>query len=75
MFRVPGFRLRIGGKDYATPDLSVTVEDSATTTKQPQQYSFDPYYDPFGGIYPDRSRRQGETVLLCLPESQSVWLG
>jgi len=75
VFRVPGFRLRIGGKDYATPDLSVTVEDSATTTKQPQQYSFDPYYDPFGGIYPDRSRSQGETVLLCLPESQSVWLG
>lgn len=75
VFRVPGFRLRIGGREYTTPDLSVTVEDAATTTPPPQQHSLDPYYDPFGGIYPDRSRGQGETVLLCLPESQSVWLG
>lgn len=72
-FRVPGFQLRIGGRDYSTPDLSVKVE---TAPSPPQrQNSYDPYYDPFGGVYPDRSRSQGESQLLCIPESQSVWLG
>ncbi len=74
-FKIPGFRFRVAGAEYSTSELIVTVEDAATTTPPPPQQSFDPYYDPFGGVYPDRSRGQGESVLLCLPESQSVWLG
>lgn len=73
-FRIPGFRIRIAGRDHNTPELRVEVEDSAPMPPQ-QQYNYDPYFDPFGEAYPDRSRSQGETVLLCLPESQNLWLG
>ncbi len=72
-FKVPGFRLKIGGVNYITPDLTVKVEDSASPPAQ--QHSFDPWYDPFGGVYPDRGRSQGQTLLLCVPENQTVWLG
>lgn len=75
VFSIPGFSLRIGGRDYGTPDLSVEVKDSAATQPPAQQHNFDPWYDPFGGVYPDRRRGQGETFLLCLPETQTVWLG
>lgn len=73
VFTIPGFRINLNGQAYSTAELKVRVEDS-TATPTPQ-HSFDLYYDPFSGTYPDRSRRQGESYLLCLPENQSVWLG
>ncbi|MDD4223354.1 MAG: BatD family protein [Candidatus Cloacimonetes bacterium] len=75
VFSIQGFKLRLGGRDYGTPDLSVEVKDSAAAPPPAQQHNFDPWYDPFGGVYPDRSRGQGESFLLCLPETQTVWLG
>lgn len=72
-FKVPGFRLKIGGGSYSTPELTVKVENTASPPAQ--QHSLDPFYDPFGGVYPDRGRSQGQTLLLCLPENQTVWLG
>jgi archaellum component FlaG (FlaF/FlaG flagellin family) len=74
-FVIPGFKLAVDGKAYRTSDLRLEVIDVPAAPKSNQQYSQDPYYDPFGGSFFGRDRRDGESYLLCLTETQSVYLG
>ncbi len=74
-FTVPGFQLRIGSRDYSTSPLSVEVVDSPSGPSPNQQYNLDPYIDPYGSSYFGRNRTAGESLILCLPESQSVFVG
>ncbi len=72
-FTIPGIRFSYKGKNYSTADLKVTVEDAQSSSSQ--QHSYDPWFDPYAGLYPERSSTNGESLLRCIPESQSVWLG
>lgn len=72
-FTVPSIRFGHRGKQYSTAEMRVKVEDAQPSSSQ--QHSYDPWYDPYSGVYPERSSASGESLLRSIPESQSVWLG
>jgi hypothetical protein len=72
-FTIPGFTVRIANRDYSTPTLKVEVVRSSAP--QAPQYNQNPFYNPYSGSYYDNSRANGESMLLCLPKSQNVYLG
>ncbi len=72
-FSIPGFRLRIGNRDYSTQTLSVEVVDSPSN--QSQQFNTNPYIDPYGSSFFGRNRTAGESLILAAPQSQSGYVG
>ncbi|MBW6514199.1 MAG: BatD family protein [Candidatus Syntrophosphaera sp.] len=72
-FTLPGFKVSIDKRDYSTQPITIEVVDAAYIP--PQQYNQDPYFDPYVGDYFSRNRNTGISLLLCLPERQSVYLG
>ncbi len=72
-FTIPGFKLRIGGREYSTAELEAVVVDSPSAP--PGQYSQDPYYDPYSGGFYRHGREDGISQLLCVPEKESVYAG
>lgn len=70
---IPGFSINIGKIKYNTDPLEVEVVDSPSSP--PGQYNQDPYYDPYSGGFYRRDRTNGVSLLLCIPERQSVYLG
>lgn len=73
-FSIPGFSFSHNGRNYATGEQRIRVEDAPPPSSQ-QQHSFDPWFDPYSGLYPERNSSGGETMLLCIPGSHSVWQG
>lgn len=71
---IPGVSLRIGNTSYATQAINIEVVEDRIAPAQPTppRSAFDPF-----GIFSDEDqhRRDGKTLLLCLPESQDVFRG
>lgn len=72
-FSIPGFSLKIGGRTYTTKPITVEVVDSPRQATP--QYNPDPFAYPFGEEFEDRYRGIGESLILCMPASQSVYRG
>ncbi len=72
-FTIPGFKFSIGKTVYSTRPISIEVVDAPASP--PSQYNMTPYYDPYGADYYSRTRNNGESLLLCQPESQTVYSG
>ena len=72
-FTIPSFQLRIGNRNFSTNALNVEVV--AGSPKPNRQFNVDPYIDPYGTDYFGRNRSAGDSEILCLPQSQSVFAG
>jgi hypothetical protein len=70
---IPGFNLKIAGKVYTTNPITIEVVDSPRPAAP--QYSPDPFSYPFIDEWDEPYRGAGESLILCLPQSQTVYRG
>jgi len=74
---IPSQSVRVGRGSYRTDPITVEVKpdisppQGRTSPSRPQTPS--PSYDPFASFYPGAPEPEGESHILCLPESQTVF--
>lgn len=72
-FVLPGFKLRIGNRDYSTPPITVEVVKSPSSPTP--QNNPDPFVNPFAYDYSGSYRGSGDSRIVALPQSQTVYKG
>lgn len=72
-FVLPGFNLRIGNRDYSTRPITVEVVKSPSSTTP--QNNPDPFVNPFAYDYSGSYRGSGDSRVVAIPQSQSVYKG
>ena len=75
---IPAQSVRVGSSVYRTNPITVEVKPdissppSRPSPSRPQRPS-SPSYDPFGSFLPPPPEAEGESYIVCLPETQSVY--
>lgn len=74
---IPAQSVRVARNVYRSDPITIEVKPdlappSRSAPNQPRTPST-PSFDPFAGFYPDPAEREGESLIICLPESQSVY--